>query len=192
MDLADLIEKLNKLIYLLRLLIETRDEDVLIAELEMAYLTHKQSLLAVAQNITRCQALAEDAIQIAFAKLVQKQLAATDLKAYIFMCVRNAAIDIVRKQKLESEIAESFFESPNGQDANSQIDSVIQDEQRQQVKDAIDSLPQQDREIILLKVYSGFTFEKVAEITKSSTSTVATRYRRLLEKLKSRLKKNDE
>lgn len=161
------------------------------AELEMAYLNHKQSLLAVAQNITRCQSLAEDAIQVAFTRLVQSPLNATDLKAYVFMSVRNAAIDILRKQKRESNQTESFFESPNGHTSPPQVETVLRDEERQQVKEVIDSLPQAERELILLKIYSGFTFEKVAEITQTSPGTVATRYRRLLEKLKSRLNQNE-
>ncbi len=154
----------------------------------MAYLNHKQSLLAVAHNITGCQAAAEDAIQNAFSKLVQKPVQALDLKAYVFMTVRNAAIDMLRKKKQEGTKAESFFESPNGKAAKSTVDSMIQNEQRELIKQTIDDLPPQEREIIILKLFSDFTFEKVAEITQSSTSTVATRYRRSLEKLKNKLK----
>lgn len=173
----------------------SEETDTLSSELEMAYLNHKQPLLALALNITKCQSLAEDAIQIAFSRLVQKTTQADDLKAYVFQTVRNSAIDIVRKRKQESSKVESVFRSGErtanefaNQPSDSQLQRAIQSEEKQTLQELIDRLPEDDREIILLKVFSGFTFEKVAEITRSNTSTVATRYRRLLEKLKSKMK----
>lgn len=173
----------------------SEETDTLSSELEMAYLNHKQSLLALALNITKCQSLAEDAIQIAFSRLVQKTTRVDDLKAYVFQAVRNSAIDIIRKRKQESNKVESIFRSGErtanefaNQPADSQLQRAIQSEEKQTLQELVDRLPEDDREIILLKVFSGFTFEKVAEITRSNTSTVATRYRRLLEKLKSKMK----
>lgn len=167
------------------------------AELEKAYLKHRHSLLAIALNVTQCQSLAEDALQIGFSNLVRSSFQASDLEAYLFKTVRNAAVDIVRRRKRETTIVESlFFDSDdaifqdNDRLNSSQSDEVSRREEHQMIRNTIDSLPPPDREIVLLKIFSEFTFEKIADITSSNPNTVATRYRRLLQKLKNKLKEH--
>jgi len=182
------------------------------ADLEAVYRENKNTLLSVALNITGCQSLAEDAIQTAFAKIVRtmgnfgdtqspnggSQGSSTcqperpqNLKAYMFQSVRNAAIDIQRSTIRNSESRVSFFENePLGND--SPAEQADLNEQRRKIKSVIDGLVESDRELVLLKIYSGFTFERIAQITQTSANTIATRYRRLLEKMKSVLKEKDD
>lgn len=115
-----------------------------------------------------------------------------NLKAYLFQAVRHAAIDIRRRNKRkqpESNI--SFFEN-EPLDTQSPDRSAERNEQTTQIQTVINELEESDREIILLKIYSGFTFEKIGEITQTSANTIATRYRRLLVKMKSVLKEQDD
>ena len=165
------------------------------AKLESAYLKHKQSLLGVAINITHCQASAEDAIQAAFSRLVQTDWHTEKLEAYVFRAVRNAALDIYRKQKRESEKFESAFLSTslsatyhNGSPHHNHVEQLILREEQQNILEEIEKLPPEEREIIVLKNFSNFTFEEIAEITETNSNTVATRYRRLIQKLRNQLK----
>lgn len=164
------------------------------AELEQAYVKHKQSLLAIALNVTGCQGLAEDAIQIAIEKLIRLKGSVEDLDSYLFRSVRNAAIDLVRKRSRESRKMESFFADNDGikQAADSPFQQSVHAEQDVELRQSIEQLPESEKEIILLKVYSGFTFEQIASITQSNSNTVSTRYRRTLEKLRRQLKVNYE
>lgn len=114
-----------------------------------------------------------------------------NLKAYLFQAVRHAAIDIRRGNKRKQESNISFFEN-EPLDTQSPVHSAELNEQTNQIQSAIDELEESDREIILLKIYSGFTFEKIGEITQTSANTIATRYRRLLVKMKSVLEEKDD
>lgn len=164
------------------------------AELEMAYQKHKQALLAVALNVTRCQELAEDAIQTAFSKLAQQEYQPEKLKPYLFKTVRNSAVDIIRKRQRESEKVELFGQNSvvtsaeQEVPANGHIDELVRQETVMTIRGVIENLPTEDREIILLKTISGLTFDEVAEIVQKPASSIATRYRRLLQKLKEQLK----
>jgi RNA polymerase sigma-70 factor (ECF subfamily) len=182
------------------------------ADLEAVYRENKSAMLSVALNITGCQSLAEDAIQNAFARIVhtmrnfgdsessitssQGQLTCQpqrpqNMKAYLFQSVRNAAIDIQRSTHRNSESRVSFFENePLGND--SPTESAEFNEQRGKIRSIIEGLAESDRELVLLKIYSGFTFERIAQITQTSANTIATRYRRLLEKMKSVVKEKDD
>lgn len=180
--------------------------------MEAVYCENKRALLAVALNITRCQSLAEDAIQNAFEKIVRtmrqddyavrethesqfKPTSASNqlqnLKAYLFQSVRNAAIDIQRGDKRIPESNVSFFENELS-DSHSPVESAELNEQREKIKSMISGLAESEREIVFLKIYSGFTFERIGEITQTSSNTIASRYRRLLEKMKSALKEKDD
>jgi len=60
------------------------------------------------------------------------------------------------------------------------------------LRKAVDGLPEEQREAIVLKVYAGLTFEQMAETVQAPLPTVAARYRRALEKLKLVLEKTHE
>jgi RNA polymerase sigma factor (sigma-70 family) len=56
------------------------------------------------------------------------------------------------------------------------------------LRSAIDQLSETDREAVVLKLYAGLTFEQAGKIADESPKTIATRYRRALEKLEVQLK----
>ena len=114
-----------------------------------------------------------------------------NMKAYLFQSVRNAALDIKRNNSRQPISSFSFFEDEPS-DNHSPVELAELKDQRRKIKMVIDELAEPDREIVLLKIYSGFTFERIGEITQTSANTIATRYRRLLEKMKSVLKEKDD
>ena len=52
-------------------------------------------------------------------------------------------------------------------------------------------LPREQREVIVLKIWQGHTFEMIGELLELSPNTVAGRYRYGLQKLKAHLKEKD-
>jgi RNA polymerase sigma-70 factor (ECF subfamily) len=56
------------------------------------------------------------------------------------------------------------------------------------LKEALNQLPDTDREAVVLKLFAGLTFEQAGEVTETSPKTIATRYRRALGKLENQLK----
>lgn len=61
-------------------------------------------------------------------------------------------------------------------------------ERDQILRIAVHDLDDADREVIVMKIFAGLTFDAVGEILYQSAKTVATRYRRALMKLEERLR----
>ena len=155
------------------------------ATLEKLYREHRQGLFTVALNITRRAETAEDAIHTAFARICKRDDLQGDLTAYIYTAVRNAAIDIHRTRKPAMPIEESFYLPPQNDDQPHQM--MEQFELHDAIRKMVDQLPDDQREIIIMKHYTGLTFRQIAQTLGEPLATVASRYRRTLDKLKSKL-----
>lgn len=155
--------------------------------LEQLYLEHKQGLFSVAVNITRRADLAEDAIHTAFARICNRMDDLDgDLTAYVYTAVRNAAIDIHRMKKHALPIEESIYvPDREKQDRPDQI--IAGNEHQTILRELVEELPEDQREIIIMKHYTGLTFRQIAQALDQPLATVASRYRRTLDKLKSKL-----
>jgi RNA polymerase sigma-70 factor (ECF subfamily) len=158
-----------------------------VAELDLAnlYARHRQGLYTHALLITRCAQRAEDAVHDAFARLCSRgDRRIADPVAYVFAAVRAAAIDQLRRARSDARApAASIF-------AESSPDAAAMDAERASTVAAVlEQLPWELREVVVLKVYAGLTFAQLAEVTGEPLATVATRYRRTLERLRDRLEK---
>jgi RNA polymerase sigma-70 factor (ECF subfamily) len=154
--------------------------------IERIYGERRQGLFTLALAITRCPARAEDAVQDAFARLWKSQARPEgDLVPYVFAAVRNAAFDQVRRQEptATAEPASIF----NGL-VSDPASEAITAEEHGLVRRAIDALPEPEREVVVMRVYGGLTFDEMARALGEPLQTVASRYRRALEKLSERIK----
>lgn len=161
--------------------------------MESFYREHRQGLFTYALSIVGCPQTAEDAIQNAFARLHRGSSLADELKhqkmvPYVFRCVRNCAIDLQRKRRREKRLKESLFEQAQGSSSDSSADSMLTQERADILRAAIDGLAEAEREVVVLKVFAGLTFEQAGEMAETSPKTMATRYRRALVKLENQLK----
>jgi len=86
-------------------------------DIERLYRDYGSALLLFAHSIIRERALAQDVVHKVFLKLIQddgpRQL--NDVKAYLFGCVRNAALNdsSVRRRDVQLEEETAWFEPPN-------------------------------------------------------------------------------
>ena len=152
--------------------------------LEQVYGGHRQGLFTVALSITRCAGRAEDAVQEAFVRMCRNSAveAKGDLVAYAYAAVRNAAIDQQRRAKTRGKI-ESIF---NGRHEGAEQGAIDAERQRV-IAAAIEALPDEQREAVVLRVYAQLSFAQIAQVVDAPLQTVATRYRRALERLRERL-----
>ena len=163
----------------------------MIESLENLYRSHRQGLYTFALSITGSPTLAEDAIQIAFTNLVQKKLDARGgaLVAYAFRTVRNSAIDLCRTNQRQNRLSKALFEQPIQSECSVTLDQQLLVKERDEIlKNAVENLPEADREAIVLKLFAGLTFDQAGEVAETSPKTIATRYRRALDKLEHILK----
>ncbi len=153
--------------------------------IEHVYWDHRQGLYTLALAITRCPGRAEDAVQEVFARLwSRRERVAGDLVAYIFAAVRNAAIDQVRRgTRGRPLVPASIF---NGLPADP-AEVALTEEEHRRVREAVESLPRPQREAIVMRTYAGLTFRQMAEVLDEPLQTVASRYRRALNRIAQRL-----
>jgi len=163
--------------------------------LENVYREHRQGLFSFALSIAGCPQLAEDAIQIAFAKLHRNDVIARsassngEVVAYVFRSVRNSAIDLQRSDQRQKKLSESLFaEYRLREHPSTPPEQLLTKERDGLLRDAIDQLSESDREAIVLKLFAGLTFDQAGKVAKTSPKTIATRYRRALDKLENHLK----
>lgn len=155
-------------------------------EIERIYWERRQGLFTLALAITRCPAKAEDAVQEAFARLWRSAARPTgDLVPYVFAAVRNAAVDQVRRQEPSAagESASIFNGLPPDPES-----AAITAEEHRLVREAVDALPDHQREAIIMHVYGSLTFDQMARALGEPLQTVASRYRRAIETLSQRIK----
>jgi RNA polymerase sigma factor (sigma-70 family) len=152
------------------------------------YALHRQGLYTLALSVTGRPDRAEDAVHDAFARVCRNRgtlETAADPVAYVYAAVRNAALDCVRRQRLPAEPPASIF---NGHVPGPEA-LALGAERERSVAEAVEGLPDAQREVVVLRVYGGLTFAQIASVVGEPLQTVATRYRRALERLKRRLEK---
>ena len=156
--------------------------------LERVYWDHRQGLFTLALSITRCSSRAEDAVQEAFGRLWRlRKPPSGELVPYVFAAVRNAAVDQMRRNAglIQPPEDVSIFDAR----AEDPAAGVLDAEQRDLVRQAVEALPDEQRQAIVLHVYGGLTFDEVAKMLAEPLPTIASRYRRALDRLKQTMQK---
>lgn len=100
---------------------------------------------------------------------------AADRKAYLFACVRNAALNEgkLRARTAPLDCESAWFEPPDR-------DYVGE----QNLRRALCNLPHDQREVIVLHIWGELTFSQISDLLGVSPNTVASRYRYALGKLR--------
>jgi len=100
-----------------------------------------------------------------------------------FVCLRGGAqcaIELSRRRRPTSAIRVSLFDGTEADPAA----SAIAAERQQVVRDAVDRLPLRQRQAVVMRLYGGLSFQQIAEVLDEPLQTVASRYRRALERIK--------
>ena len=143
------------------------------------YRQHRQGLFTLALSITRSRQAAEDAIHDVFARLCRKPLLVDDPAAYVFAAVRNAARDFTTRRKFLSDTPLDLF------DPHASAESPAESRELAEfIQQCLMELDDHQRDAVVLKIWSDLTFEQIAAITNEPLQTIASRYRRALQRLK--------
>lgn len=146
-------------------------------EIELLYRQHGRALLLFATAMMGERERAQDAVQQVFLRLLQHEglRQVRDKKAYLFACVRNALLNETKAQRRNTELQadEAWFDPPHKDYAA-----------EQNLRRALASLPQDQREVVVLHIWGDLTFTQAAELLEISPNTAASRYRYGLEKLR--------
>lgn len=142
-------------------------------------------LLRYSVTITRNQHDAEDAVQAALVRVADSPqlLGRADQPwPYLLRMVRNESLVVIRKRKRWSPLQSlADLITQRG------VDEVELEETYREVWSALRSLPTQQSEVVVLKIWEGMTFAQIGEVLEVSPSTAASRYRYAIEKLAPKL-----
>jgi RNA polymerase sigma-70 factor (ECF subfamily) len=159
---------------------EMNDNDVLIKELVC---NHLPGLVLFAKQWNGDAA--EDIVQEAFIKLMRQKVLPDNPAAWLFTVVRNDANNYVRslkRRKNRELVSQShkpvWFEKTLEYDEVNDTDRLVQE---------LESLELEYREIIAAKIWGGLSFEKIAEMLGSSSSSVHRKFQEGLNRLEEKL-----
>ncbi len=129
---------------------------------------------------------AEDVAQRAFLNLYRKPPPGTGratFKALLFTVARNEALNEIKRRGRRREASlERTPESADGRAAPEQ--SVAHSEEARRLSEAVAALPEDEREVVLLREAEGLTFREVCEVTGLSRDAVRWRLGRAMERLR--------
>ncbi len=150
------------------------------------YEKHKDYLLTLAKGLLGDQALAEDVVHdvfISFARSVRQLKLTGSLRGYLATCVRNLARDKIRARTRQAQALDSMNPVTRHQDNPAQC--VIESEELTRLRQALNRIPYEQRETIMLHLKGGMKFREIARLQGASISTIYGRYRYGLDKLRS-------
>lgn len=140
-------------------------------------------LLLFARRWARSTADAEDIVQEAFVRFWRKQHDIAN-RSLLYATVRSIALDFLRR---DSRRARRESTAVSEMDQTVQPLFAIEDESQRALVAALDILPNEQREVLVMKIWNELTFAEIAGVLEISQNTAASRYRYALAALKKNL-----
>jgi RNA polymerase sigma factor (sigma-70 family) len=147
--------------------------------LQALYDEHAPALLAYARSLGQDRGSAEEIVQQVFVALLEGRRLPTEPRPYLFRAVRNTARNRLRV---------SSRQVPIDEDAPWFANDGIPGESELDLRRALTALPAEQREVLVMHLWGGLSFEETGEAMGISPNTAASRYRYALSSLRARLK----
>jgi len=135
---------------------------------------------------------AEDVLQEVFCRLVRYRVRLRLIRnpsAYVFRMARNEAISFLKSKKRNPErcrpaedLADIIQHNLVG----------LENETLTRVAEALAFIPEDQREVVVLRFFEELTFREIAAVCDASVSTIASRFRYGMNKLRKLLEDSDE
>ena len=150
------------------------------------YLSLSSGLYRIAYYILESRQEAEDAVQDLFLKLWKMRDALDSVRnpmAYCTLILKNICIDRIRSSR--KEVHPAFL--PENEEEVPQDERIDSKERLEKVLAAVKSLPERQRQILVLRLVEGKTYDQISEITKLNYLTIRVMLSRARKTLKNRI-----
>jgi RNA polymerase sigma-70 factor (ECF subfamily) len=168
-------------------------------DFEKEALPHMNALYNFALRMTGDADDADDLVQETYLKAFRffdKFEKGTNAKAWLFRILKNSYINEYRKVKKEPNKVdyndiENFYENIKSSDVKSNhlVEDVFNNLLDDEISEAISSLPEDFKTVIILSDIEGFTYEEIADFVDCPIGTVRSRLHRARKMLYVRLHK---
>ena len=138
-----------------------------------------RQIYAVAYAVLQDFSLSDDIVQETYIKIIEKAFSyrkGTNARAWILSIARNIAIDVFRRRKFECD-TDVLPEESNRFDESSVLFSM-------EVQKALDSLDNEERQIIAMKVYAGLKHKEISPLLGINEEACKKKYQRAIAKLR--------
>ena len=159
-----------------------------VAQLAVLFERHHRPLFRYFVSMNRDREAAEDLVQDVFFRILRYRASynpAQSFTAWMYQIARNAGLDQVRKRKAEVVDIDTFADrraelvsaAPGPEERLSRVQDLAL------LQRALDRLPEDKREILVLSRFQGMKHEEIAEILGCEVGTVKVRVYRAIRAL---------
>lgn len=153
--------------------------------METLVLRHKNRIYTSIKFLVKDEYLAEDILQETFIRIIDTLRSGRYAEEGKFLpwamrIARNLCVDHFRKLKRTPTIKtgenQDLFEVLNFSEESSE-DRMVRNQSHDRVRNLLDQLPADQREVIILRHYADMSFKQIAELTHCSINTALGRMR---------------
>ena len=152
---------------------------------------HLDALYSYAMVISRAPTEAEDLVQETCARAIRAiggLRENSNVKSWLFTILRNIWLNQLRQQRAAPKLIELDVDESTAdiavEKSENPLASYISRMERERVRQAIQQLPEQFREVIVLREYEELPYEEIAVLLKVPAGTVMSRLARARSKLR--------
>ena len=166
------------------LMLRYRDGDV--AAFEILYRRHNDALFRYLLRLCRQRAAAEDVFQEVWGKIIKARDSyrpAAKFTTFLYHVAYNCFIDYVRRNKRHANTADIEPDSQPG--SEEQPDQIVERSlARRRLEAALETLPDEQRDVFLLHEEAGLSLDQIAAVTDCKRETAKSRLRYAVRKLR--------
>jgi RNA polymerase sigma-70 factor (ECF subfamily) len=174
------------------LMLRYRDGDV--SAFETLYRRHNDALYRYLLRLSRSPASAEDIFQEVWSKIVRARdnyRPTAKFTTFLYHVAHNCFIDYVRRNKRHDNKAD--IEPDTQADASDQPDDLAEKSlARRRMEAALSDLPDEQRDVFLLREEAGLSLDQIASITDCKRETAKSRLRYAIRKLRAAIEESTE
>ncbi len=154
------------------------------AALETLISRHKDSVFSTISYMVKDNHVADDIFQEVFLRVIDKLQSNNyneegRFSSWVMRCAHNACIDYFRKIQYTVSVGSNdkdIFEEI-GDMGDAADNSIVQSETHEKIRRMLDFLPEEQREVIVLRHFGDMSFKEIADITGTSINTALGRMR---------------
>jgi RNA polymerase sigma-70 factor, ECF subfamily len=159
---------------------------------ELLYDRHGGAAFSLSYRMVGNRSAAEDIVQEAFLSIWRSRLrydqARGSVRTWVLGIVHNRAIDALRRSMVHDRRRETMEGIEERQEApeRTEVEAARREEARS-IRDALQTLPDEQRKTIELAYFGGFSHSQIAELLNEPVGTVKGRMRLGLDKMRRQL-----